>query len=109
MAVTLAAVVVVLDADRAAVDERRRVAVVPGARGVPVAVAPRLIAQAHVLVDVSRRRVAGAAAAGADAEVGRGLASVGRRERGVGRAERADHAVVDERDEWCRVARGELG
>ena len=104
-----AAVVVVLDADRAAVDERRRVAVVPGARGVPVAVAPGLVTEAHVLVDVGRGRVPGAAAAVADAEVGRGLASVGRGERGVGRAQGADHAVMDESDERCRVAGRELG
>ena len=88
---------------------RRRVAVVPGARGVPVAVAPGLVAEPHVLVDVGGGRVAGAAAAVADAEVGRGLTSVGRGERGVGRAERADHAVMDERDERCRVAGRELG
>jgi hypothetical protein len=68
-----------------------------------------LVAQPHVLVDVGRRRVAGAAAAVADAEVGRRRTSVGRGERGIGRAERADHAVMDERDERCRVAGRELG
>jgi hypothetical protein len=104
-----AAVVVVLDADRAAVDERGRVAVVPGARGIPVAVAPGLVAESHVLVDVGGRRVPRAAAAGADAEVGRGRTSVGRGERGVGRAKGADHAVMDERDERCRVTGRELG
>jgi hypothetical protein len=51
-----------------------------------------------------RRRVPRAAAAVADAEVGRGLASVGGGEGGVGRAQGADHPVVDEGDERCGIA-----